>query len=295
MPNEYDEFGLLEENANEAGLPWTGPPVVSRRSVAVDGERELSGLLWGTESPEIVFLHGGGQNAHTWDTVALALGRPLLALDLAGHGHSDWRSDHVYSPPKLAEDAAHAIEQLAPDARLLVGMSMGGLTSICLAAQWPNLVAKLAVVDVTPGTNNDKARSIIEFISGPEVFDSFDAILERTVKYNPSRSVSSLRRGILHNAAPNADGTWSWRYDPVRRFSEADASFDALWQRVSEIRCPILLALGSKSPVVGPEDVAEFKRRQPGVDIQSFDGAGHSIQGDRPVELARALETYLVG
>lgn len=292
--HDYDEFGLLEENANEAGLAWTGPPVVSRRSVAVDGERAVSGLLWGTDAPEIVFLHGGGQNAHTWDTVALALDRPLLALDLAGHGHSDWRSDHEYSPQRMAEDSAHAIQQLAPDARLLVGMSMGGLTSICLAAEYPNLVRKLAIIDVTPGTDNDKARSIIEFISGPEIFESFDAILERTVKYNPTRSLSSLRRGILHNAAPNPDGTWSWRYDPVRRFSEARSSHDALWQQVSEIGCPVLLALGAKSPVVGPEDVAEFKRRQPGVEIQEFEGAGHSIQGDRPVELAHALENYLV-
>ncbi len=36
-----------------------------------------------------MLLHGGAQNAHTWDTVALALGRPLVAIDLPGHGHSD--------------------------------------------------------------------------------------------------------------------------------------------------------------------------------------------------------------
>ena len=292
--HEYDEFALLEENAAEAGLPWNGPPVISRRSVSVEDERALSGLLWGTESPEIVFLHGGGQNAHTWDTVALALERPLLALDLAGHGHSDWREDHDYSPPLLAQDVAHAVRQLAPDAKLVVGMSMGGLTSICLAARHPDLVHKLAIVDVTPGTTHDKARSIIEFISGPEVFENFDAILERTVQYNPTRSLSSLRRGVLHNAAPNSDGTWSWRYDPVRRFGGAETSFDELWRRVGEIRCPILLALGTKSPVVGPEDVAEFRRRQPRTQVQEFEGAGHSIQGDRPVALARALENFLV-
>ena len=36
-------------------------------------------------------MHGGAQNAHTWDTVALALDRPLVAVDLPGHGHSDGR------------------------------------------------------------------------------------------------------------------------------------------------------------------------------------------------------------
>ncbi len=62
----------------------------------------LSALRWGTAEPELVFLHGGAQNAHTWDTVALALNRPLLAIDLPGHGHSDWRSDHSYFPVENA-------------------------------------------------------------------------------------------------------------------------------------------------------------------------------------------------
>ena len=38
----------------------------------------MSALLWGIDSPEIVFVHGGAQNAHTWDTVALALGRSAV-------------------------------------------------------------------------------------------------------------------------------------------------------------------------------------------------------------------------
>ena len=42
-------------------------------------------------------------NAHTWDTVALALDRPLVAFDLPGHGHSSWRDDSTYSPDNLAE------------------------------------------------------------------------------------------------------------------------------------------------------------------------------------------------
>src|SRR6266436_6170638 len=85
----YDEMGLFRENADEVGLPWSGPPTVERRFVPVDGKRQVSALVWGGLPPEAVLLHGGAQNAHTWDTVALALGRPLLAPDLPAHGHSD--------------------------------------------------------------------------------------------------------------------------------------------------------------------------------------------------------------
>ena len=61
---------------------------VRREFVDVAPDRTLSALVWGTDDPQLVLLHGGAQNAHTWDTVALALGRPLVAIDLPGHGYS---------------------------------------------------------------------------------------------------------------------------------------------------------------------------------------------------------------
>ena len=297
----YDEFGLFRENADEAGLPWVGPPAVGRRSAALDGGRQVSALVWGDADPEIVLLHGGAQNAHTWDTVALALGRPLVAIDLPGHGRSDWRDDHEYSPPALAGDVAVAVAPLAPRARLVVGMSLGGLTAICLAAQHPELVPRLLIVDVTPGTDHAKAEPIIAFVSGPETFASFDEILERTVKYNPTRTVSSLRRGVLHNAKELPDGSWTWRYDRLRNWSGGGAAekpgtapdFSSLWDSVDAIAAPLLLARGGLSGVVGDEDVAELLRRQPNAEVVVVDGAGHSIQGDKPLELARLIEDFL--
>ena len=85
----YDEFSYFHENLNEWDIdPYV--PNVRRFFVTVDGLRQLSGLRWGNGDPELTLLHGGAQNAHTYDTVALALSRhSLLALDLPGHGHSD--------------------------------------------------------------------------------------------------------------------------------------------------------------------------------------------------------------
>jgi len=285
----YDELGMFRENAEEAGLPWRGLPAVERRSVEVVPGRSVSALVWGTRDPEIVLLHGGAQNAHTWDTVALALDRPLVAVDLPGHGHSDWRPDHEYSPPQLADDVAVALRSLAPMPRMVVGMSLGGLTALCLSARHPDLVRRLAVVDVTPGTDEAKAEPIISFISGPEQFTSFDEILERTVQLNPTRTVSSLRRGALHNAHEQPDGTWVWRYD---RVWARPPEFGSLWDAVDAVQVPLLLVRGGLSGVVGDEDVEELLRRQPEAEVVVVEGAGHSIQGDRPVELARILTDF---
>ena len=158
-----------------------------------------------------MFLHGGAQNAHTWDTVALALDRPLVAIDLPGHGHSDGGRNGSLDVRANAEDIATAIRALAPDARAVVGMSLGGMT-IALADAAPDLVRKVVLVDVTPGVDGQKAAQIVAFINGPESFASFDEILARTIEFNPTRTESSLRRGILHNALQRDDGSWVWRY-----------------------------------------------------------------------------------
>jgi pimeloyl-ACP methyl ester carboxylesterase len=292
----YDEFGLFHENAAEAGLPWSGPPDVRRVTVDVDAGRNISALVWGTEDPEVVLLHGGAQNAHTWDTVALALDRPLVAIDLPGHGHSDHRDDGPFGPVGNAADVAVAIDELAPEARLVVGMSLGGLTAIAMTARRPELVPRLALVDVTPGVDREKAAPIAAFIAGPESFESFDEILARTIEFNPTRTESSLRRGVLHNAVERDDGRWVWRYQRPRLVETAEMpDFGVLWDDVSTIAVPLLLVRGADSGVVGDEDVAELRRRVPDVRVETVAGAGHSIQGDRPVELAQLLDEFLRG
>src|SRR5690349_14685555 len=107
-----DEFGSLTEVADELGVAHDRIPRVRRSAVEVSPGREVSVLTWGEKAPELVFLHGGGQNAHTWDLVALRLDRPALAIDLPGHGHSSWRDDHDYGPVRNAHAVATVVERL---------------------------------------------------------------------------------------------------------------------------------------------------------------------------------------
>ena len=292
---EYDEFGLFHENAEEFGLPYDGPPVVRREFVVLDDGRRMSALVWGTDEPELVLLHGGAQNAHTWDTVAMALGRPLVAIDLPGHGHSDGGRDGDSGPQANAVDVAAVTRQLAPNAAAVVGMSLGGLTTIALAGHSPDLVRKIVLVDVTPGVKRERAQAIMAFVGGPPSFASFDDILARTIQHNPTRSVSSLRRGILHNAVQQDDGTWVWRYARHRTGGERPAvDYGALWDIVSGIRVPLLLARGMRADsVLGDEDEAELLERLPSAQVVRVEGAGHSLQGDTPLELAAIIQDFV--
>jgi pimeloyl-ACP methyl ester carboxylesterase len=289
VESSYDEFSLFHENIDEWSLHVEVPPV-QRFFIAVDGLRQLSGLRWGVGEPEFVLVHGGAQNAHTFDTVALALQRPLIALDLPGHGHSDPSPYGSSAISSHARDIARALEQLTSAPVTLVGMSLGGLTSILVASERPDLVRTLVLIDITPGVNADKARHITNFVNGPATFDNFEELLARTIEHNPTRSVTSLRRGILHNAIQRSDGTWVWRHQQHGPAPLAAPPVSDLWDTLGSLTMPVTLVRGmARGSVVDDEDVAEVLSRLPGANIISVEGAGHSVQGDQPVELARIL------
>jgi esterase len=273
------EFALLHENAEQAGV---GGPLPSVRRVDAGA---ISALRWGERSPRVVFLHGGGQNAHTWDTVIVGVGEPALAVDLPGHGHSAWRDDGDYSPQRNAATLAPVLHELAPDADLVVGMSLGGLTAIGLAAAAPELVAELLLVDVTPSALRRHAeltadqRGTVALMHGEREFPSFAAMLELTTAAAPHRDPKSLRRGVFHNSRRLDDGRWTWRYDTIRTAPD----FAGLWDVVDAMPAPITLVRGGASGFVTDEDADELVQRAKHFrGIQVVENSGHSVQSDQP-------------
>jgi pimeloyl-ACP methyl ester carboxylesterase len=290
-----DEFALLAENAQDADTDPAALPPVTRVATGTPAG-SVSAIRWGVQPPQVVFLHGGGQNAHTWDTVVLGLGLPALAVDLPGHGHSAWRADRDYSPATNAATLDGALSSWAVADVPVVGMSLGGLTAIALAARHPGRAREVVVVDVTPSVLARVARmtaaqrGTTTLVGGPPVYDDLETMVEAAVAGAPSRPRAAVRRGVLHNARRLADGRWTWRYD---RLTDGSDSFEPLWSDVAAIDVPVTLVRGGDSPFVGPEDLAEFSTRRPGLAVEVVDGAGHSVQSDRPRELAALLRRVL--
>lgn len=283
------EFDLLAENAEQAGV--SGPlPHVERVDMG-----QISALRWGGPDPRVIFLHGGGQNAHTWDTVIVGLGEPALAVDLPGHGHSAWREDGDYSPQNNADTLVPVLRELAPGAQFVVGMSLGGLTGIRLGALAPELVDELVLIDVTPSAlarhseMTKEQRGTVELMAGEREFPTFQAMLDLTVAAAPHREVKALRRGVFHNSRRLDNGNWTWRYDSIRKFPE----FGTLWDDVDELSAPVTLVRGGTSGFVNDDDVAELQRRAKHFrTAHVVENSGHSVQSDQPralIDLVRAV------
>jgi pimeloyl-ACP methyl ester carboxylesterase len=121
--------------------------------------------------------------------------------------------------------------------------------------------------------------------------------------------VQSLRRGVLHNAMQRPDGRWVWRHQQhwgITQFAQPTdgeplgpddlprPDYTALWDDLEAVRVPVLLLRGTtQGSVVNEENVEEFRRRQPDAKVIAVEGAGHSLQGDTPIELAALLEEFL--
>jgi pimeloyl-ACP methyl ester carboxylesterase len=288
-----DEFSLLDEEAAEFGIEVATMPPVERITFDASNGVRLSALRWGGGQPRVVLLHGGGLNAHTWDATILALGVPALAFDLPGHGHSAWNDTGDYTPATTAQSVGEAIATLAADAELIAGQSLGGLTAIAVAASRPELIRKLALIDISPGLSLADAAPVRDFLEGAIAFDSPDDIVERAHAFGIGHSRAALQRGVWHNTRRREDGKWVFRHHLTTLPAGAPFLLDlaSLWPALEALPAPVLLVHGTRG-FLRPDVVAELTQRIPGATTVPVE-AGHNVQEDAPVELAAALRDFL--
>jgi pimeloyl-ACP methyl ester carboxylesterase len=294
-PLDIDEFCALGDEAAEFGLSIELPRHVYREDThAPDGL--VSSLLWGIGPPEVIFLHGAGLNAHTWDAVVLALDVPALAIDLPGHGHSAWRADGRYDPRMLAPQVGKVIDRLAPDARAVVGQSLGGLTAIALADVRDDLVRRQILVDAVPtlsAPGGGGPNVVGAFLDGPDSFASRDEIVDRAVAFGFGVSRGAVERGVALNTVARDDGRWVWRHHLGQSPGTVTGVGDltALWPSLEAFSGPVTLVRAERG-FVTDDQVATLQRRVPGAEVVTLP-TGHNVQEDDPVALARIITERL--
>ncbi len=298
-----DEFRYLPAQAEALGAPL---PAVRRLALELPDGRTLSALRYGEGEPGITLLHGAGLNAHTWDATALLLDRPVLAIDLAGHGDSSWRDDRDYSPRLLADDVARALSAWTTTPQLLVGQSLGGLTAAAVAATHPGTVRGVIVIDITPGIDTSGGpQALRAFYAGPTDFATRDELVEKAMALGFGGSRAETERGVFLNTRVRPDGRVEWKHHFAHIAAEALAapapaeSADApatgaralldgtAWEDLAGVRAPVTLVRAG-SGFVSEADAAEFARRVPGARIVAIDGP-HNLQETAFTPLAELI------
>lgn len=295
-PSEYLEH--LGEAAATAGIDVPEIVLPEEHHVILRKMR-FRYLDWGSAGrPVVLFLHGGGLTAHTWDLACLLLRRDYhcLALDLRGHGDSEWSPEMDYGLEAHAADVEALVDLLAPDDLTVVGMSLGGLAAIGYAGRHAARLRRLVLVDVGPDMRIEGSRRIAEFIAAPAEFDSIEAVVERALSFNPRRDARLLRRSLLHNLRRLPDGTLTWKHDRRHRGQvdpdEWARRRRALWKDIPSITCPVLVVRGARSDVFHDEDASKLAQSLPRGEWVRIADAGHTVQGDNPKALVAELRRF---
>ncbi len=258
------------------------------------------------DGASVVFLHGGGQTRYSWGGTAAAVaerGWQAITLDARGHGESDWSESGDYRLTSFALDVDAALATLA-GSPILVGASLGGLTSILLAGELhPGVTRGLVLVDVVPDIEPAGADRIHQFMAENVVagFGSLDEVADAIAAYNPHRKRPSDLNGLRKNLRLR-DGRWYWHWDPAFiSGGSADgpneitdvARLDAAVTAIERSGVPLLLIRGRASDLVSETKANEFLARHPGAQFVDVTGAGHMVAGDRNDAFTEAVVTFL--
>ena len=244
----------------------------------------------------VLFLHGGALQARTWDAVCMFLrdGFRCTALDLRGHGESDWSPGRDYSLAHHAGDIAGFIAARRLGPVVLVGHSLGGLAALLVASAHPAAIAGLVLVDIAPTTNKQATGRVRDFIRSRQGFNSADELLEHVLRFAPRRRTDLLAGSLVHNIHELPDGTLAWKYDPSHFAAEGVRPADEeLWACVAAISCPILLVRGERSRVVAAETAERLVAQARDARVCTVARAGHTVQGDAPRELADLIRDFV--
>lgn len=239
----------------------------------------------------VLLLHGGGQTRNSWGRALDALaahGARAVAIDMRGHGDSDWSPDGRYLPEDFGADVEHLVraysERSGARRVLLVGASMGGIAALIAASRLDDLVAGLVLVDIVPDIRMDGARRILDFMNAaPDGFVSLDAAADAVAAYLPHRPRPALAEGLKRNLRQQPNGRWTWHWDPrlVREvLSDIELVRDGLDDAAAGITVPTLLIRGLLSDIVDDQGVAHLRGLIPHVEVVDIADAAHTAATD---------------
>jgi esterase len=280
-----------------AGVAAQGPAAgggPADRFVTVAEQRRLHYLDWGNAAaPPLVLLHGIDRIAHTFDHVARRFTDRyhVIAMDLRGHGDSDWDPQARY----LVEDHVSDLEQLVRTLGLrritLWGNSTGGRVVQVFAGLHPDLVAAVIAEDVGPERPRSIADAYARRVKQEEPgWASTEELLARMRAAAQPLPEAVLEPYVRYATKRRADGRFVWKRDPnlVKGFVETE-----LWRYVREIKAPILYVLGGRSTIVPAATQEELKKVLPQVRIVTMPGLGHYPSDEQPDEFVRIVNDFL--
>lgn len=257
----------------------------------------------------VILAHGGGQTRRAWKEISTLLashGFHAIAIDMRGHGDSDWSKDGAYDIADFASDLV-AIAAGLDRMPALIGASLGGLAGIVAEGQLsPGSFASLTLVDITPQMEATGVARVVGFMAAHarEGFASPDEAARVISEYLPHRPSRKASSGLVHYLRQKPNGRYYWHWDPafidgvMRRHAQDDALGDhgqsELNGAAMNLELPVHLVRGGSSDLVSPEAVEHFRKLVPHAAFSDIAGATHMVVSDQNDVFGAAIADFLI-
>jgi pimeloyl-ACP methyl ester carboxylesterase len=250
----------------------------------------------------VMLAHGGGQTRHSWAGAASRLadlGWKAIALDLRGHGESDWAPDGDYQIQRFGEDLVQVADTLSVRPHL-IGASLGGMSGlIAETLVAPGTFASLTLVDIIPNSDPEGVGKIMGFMGAnlEHGFETLEEAADAISAYLPHRKRPSDLSGLRKNLRQGDDGRYRWHWDPrfvsgMRRPDDGDVRLHLPYQ---DIDIPIHLIRGRMSELVPLDSAHAFVAELRHGSFTDVADAGHMVAGDRNDVFLEAVVGFLEG
>ena len=279
-----------------SGAEQSAPPAWFSQALSLAPERltirrdghDVMAYRWGDQAGRpLILLHGFGANAHWWDHIGpllLADGLQVVAVDLAGHGESDYSGE--YSLTRWAADVAEVGRQLSAQKPLLIGHSAGGRIAWKVAELYGQDL--LAVVSVDgpvppPAPQPETSYPRPRFRLGHRIYPSRAEILQRFQLRPHQPALPYVLRHIAeHSIRPVTDG-WTWAHDA--RIYHRPRTDEIV---AGPLDCPLFLLLAENGRTTAAA-ASVIRAEIPRVSVSTIPAAAHHVMLDQPLALVSVL------
>ncbi|MGA2792929.1 MAG: alpha/beta hydrolase [Roseiarcus sp.] len=253
-------------------------------------------------------LHGFGDASCVWNYLAIRLAPQfrVAAMDLRGHGDSDWDPEARYDTETFAADLTRTVAALGFERMILVGHSLGADVAIRFAAENASRVAALVIVDFGPELDERGVDEVLRsFAAVPRTFASPDEYAEWLIARRPLADPNLLRQFARQSLRQLSSQMWEPKADAalashsqISKLAASDGRYrdPDLWSTLARINCPSLVVRGGGSGVL-PSDVASRMAERTLWDgrLATIAAAGHAVMMDNPAEFSASVIDFLTG
>ncbi|MGE5447664.1 MAG: alpha/beta fold hydrolase [Bacteroidales bacterium] len=254
----------------------------------------------------VVIVHGLYGSSDNWLTVGKKLSAhyKVYMIDQRNHGRSPNSDDHSYET--LKEDLADFFNQHHIQKAILIGHSMGGKTAMAFAADYPERIEKLVIVDIAPKNYfqlNDESqyylhKSIMEAMleldfSRMETRKDIENYLSERID---NFSIVQFLLKNVHRKKENHQFEWRINIKVLyENLDEIISGVNEIWfeDRRPIFNYPVLFIKGENSKYIQGADYASIKQIYPDALIKVIPDAGHWLHAEQPQLFMEVLEQFL--